>query len=201
MFSSSSSIDENVLQQTGKVGQVPPSKQRSALGGLTLNTTSGKITSTITSSYPAEIEYCSASSSSSLSSTTTSESTICHELFGSSSSSSSISLKKLRNTGKMMAPSGPTMSSYNLSKEEFEDSTLSSVKLNHVGVKQSQKKQVMNNHIKASSKPSSFVVFEEEEEEVFLDKDPMNGGDNDLVMEKIVPADDNGWNELFEELQ
>jgi len=79
-------------------------KQRSALGGLTLNTTSGKITSTITSSYPAEIEYCSASSSSSssLSSTTTSESTICHELFGSSSSSSSISLKNLRNTGKMM---------------------------------------------------------------------------------------------------
>jgi hypothetical protein len=174
-------------------------KQRSALGGLTLNTTSGKITSTITSSYPAEIEYCSASSS--LSSTTTSESTICHELFGSSSSSSSISLKKLRNTGKMMASSGPTMSSYNLSKEEFEDSTLSSVKLNHVGVKQFQKKQVMNNHIKASSKPSSFIVFEEEEEEVFLDKDPMNDGDNDLVMEKIVPADDNGWNELFEELQ
>jgi hypothetical protein len=175
-------------------------KQRSALGGLTLNTTSGKITSTITSSYPAEIEYCSASSSS-LSSTTTSESTICHELFGSSSSSSSISLKKLRNTGKMMASSGPTMSSYNLSKEEFEDSTLSSVKLNHVGVKQFQRKQVMNNYIKASSKPSSFIVFEEEEEEVFLDKDPMNGGDNDLVMEKIVPADDNGWNELFEELQ
>lgn len=59
----------------------------------------------------------------------------------------------------------------------------------------------MNNHIKASSKPSSFIVFEEEEEEVFLDKDPMTGGDNDLVMEKIVPADDNGWNELFEELQ
>lgn len=149
----SSSFLENEIVQTGKTAPSAP-KQRSALGGLSLNAGGKASSSTLStsmavhSSYADDIEFCSTTSSALPFSSFAAE-----ELFG--KSSSVMSMKKLRSLGTSIAASTslPTMK---LSQSEVDESSLSSMRMNHF---------VPNPKASITSggyKPSSFAVYEED---------------------------------------
>lgn len=150
-FNSSSFLENEIVVQTGKTLAPSAPKQRSALGGLSLNAggkTSSSSLSSLTavhSSYSDDIEFCSTTSSALPFSSFAASN---EELFG--KSSSVMSMKKLRSLGTSIAASTslPTMK---LSKLEVDESSLSSMKMNHFVPNPS-----------GGYKPSSFAVYEED---------------------------------------
>ena len=152
----SSFLENEIQTTTGKTLAPSAPKQRSALGGLSLNaggkaSSSTLSSSTVHSSYSDDIEFCSTTSSAlPFSSSAASFAASNEELFG--KSSSVMSMKKLRSLGTSVAASSslPTMK---LSKLEVDESSLSSMKMNHF---------VANPITSGGYKPSSFAVYEED---------------------------------------
>ena len=143
---------ENEIVQTGKTAPSAP-KQRSALGGLSLNAGGKASSSTLSltavhSSYSDDIEFCSTTSSALPFSSFAASN---EELFG--KSSSVMSMKKLRSLGTSIAAS-TSLPTLKLSKSEVDESSLSSMKMNHFNPKA--------NITSGGYKPSSFAVYEED---------------------------------------
>ena len=151
-FNSSSFLENEIQTTTGKTLAPSAPKQRSALGGLSLNaggkTSSSSLSSSsaVHSSYSDDIEFCSTTSSALPFSSNAAE-----ELFG--KSSSVMSMKKLRSLGTSIAAS-TSLPTLKLSKSEVDESSLSSMKMNHFNPKA--------NITSGGYKPSSFAVYEED---------------------------------------